>query len=249
MAGQQWDIEAIVREVCRRLQQLGDASLGGVASAAGTEQHAGTCRTAGESITDARQLRLADRTVTMHQLAGRLEGVNEVLVPPAAVVTPSVRDELRRRQIVLRPAVGPVVDAAHRPGLVLGVAGNADSRGVAVAAVQAEGGLAHRIDGDCVLEVVRQVAQAVAARRQIGLVLTDRPAVALCLANRRTSVRAGWGVSVASVRETLQEIGANLLVLNPAQHGAGELRGMIREFLGGTHNCPEAYRQALGGES
>ena len=100
-----------------------------------------------------------------------------------------------------------------------------------------------------VLEVVRQVTQALAAPARIGLVLTDRPAVALCLANRRASIRAAWGVSVASVREATQLIGANLLVLNPAQHGVYELRGMIREFLRGRHDCPADYRQALGGEA
>jgi hypothetical protein len=81
------------------------------------------------------------------------------------------------------------------------------------------------------------------------LVLTDRPAVALCLANRQASIRAAWGMSVASVREAAKLIGANLLVVNPAQHGVYELRGMIREFVGGRHECPKLYCRALGGES
>ena len=97
--------------------------------------------------------------------------------------------------------------------------------------MQAEAGAAHRIDNPCVLEVVRQVTQALAAPARIGLVLTDRPAVALCLANRRASIRAAWGVSAASVRAATEQIGANLLVVNPAEHGFSELRGMIREFL------------------
>jgi hypothetical protein len=246
MAGQQWDIEAIVREVCRRLQQLSD---GGTAGGAGTEKQASPSPAARQPAADATQLQLPHRTVTMGLLAGRLDGVKEVLVPAGAVVTPSVRDELRKRQIVLRKADGQTADAGVRAGLVLGVAGNADPAGAAVAAVQAEAGGADRIDNPCVLEVVRQVTQALAAPARIGLVLTDRPAVALCLANRRASIRAAWGVSVSSVRAATEQIGANLLVVNPAEHGFSELRGMIREFLRGGHDCPADHSQALGGEA
>ncbi len=248
MAGQELDVEAIVREVYRRLQQLSDGGTADVDDGAGTEKPASAKPAARQPAADAAQLQLAHRTITMQLVAGRLAGVKEVLVPAGAVVTPSVRDELRKRQIVLRRSDERAADTAIRAGLVLGVAGNADPTGAAAAAVQAEAGVADRIDNQCVLEVVRQVAQAVAAQTQIGLVLTDRPAVALCLANRRTSIRAAWGVSVASVREATQLIGANLLVLNPAQHGVYELRGMIREFLGGGHDCPTGYRPALEGE-
>ena len=249
MARQELDLEAIVREVHRRLQRLSGGGTANVDDGAGTQKPSSASPAAQQPAADAAQLQLADRTITMGLVAGRLDGVREVLVPAGAVVTPSVHDELRKRQIVLRKAGERASDAAIRAGLVLGVAGNADRTGAAVAAVQAEAGAADRIDNQCVLEVVRQVTQAVAAQRRIGLVLTDRPAVALCLANRRASVRAAWGVSVVSVREATKLIGANLLVLNPAQHGVDELRGMVREFLGGRHDCPTSYRPALGGES
>ncbi|HPM80420.1 MAG TPA: hypothetical protein PLF81_06950 [Candidatus Anammoximicrobium sp.] len=248
MAGQELDVEAIVREVYRRLEQLGDGGTADVGHGAGTGKQAAASPAARQPAADAARLQLAHRTITMSQVAGRLDGVTELLVPAGAVVTPSVRDELRKRQISLRPADERATVAAGRAELVLGVAGNADPTGAAAAAVQAEAGAGDRIESPCVLEVVRQVTQAVADRRQIGLVLTDRPAVALCLANRRANIRAAWGVSVASVREATKLIGANLLVLNPAQHGVSELRGMIREFLSGRRDCPEDYRRALGGE-
>lgn len=249
MAGQKLDVEAIVREVCRRLQQLSDGGTAGVGDAAGKEQQASARLVVREPTVDAAQLQLADRTITMGLVAGRLDGVKEVLVPAGAVVTPSVRDELRKRHVVLRMAGERATETSIKAGLVLGVAGDADPNGAAVAAAQAEAGAVERLDDDCVLEVVQQMTQAVAAQRRIGLVLTDRPAVAICLANRQTSIRAAWGVSVASVRKAMELIGANLLVVHPAQHSIHELRGMIREFLSGGHDCPEVYRRALGGES
>jgi hypothetical protein len=248
MAGQELDLEAIVREVYRRLEQLSDGGAADMNDEAETKKQASAKPAAQQTATDAAQLELADRTITMGLIAGRLDGVKEMLVPAGAVVTPSVRDELRRRQVVLRTAGKQAADAAPRAALVLGVTGGVDRAGAAVAAVQAEGSAAERIDHDCVLEVVRQVTHAIVAQPRIGLVLTDRPAVALCLANRHTAIRAAWGVNAASVRDATSLIGANLLVVDPALHGVRELRAMIREFRSGRHDCPEDYRRAVGGE-
>lgn len=248
MAGQELDLEAIVREVCRRLEQLSDAGAANMNVEAETMKQASAKPVAQRPTTEAAQLKLTDRTITMGHIAGRLDGVKELLVPAGTVVTPSVRDELRKRQIVLRTANTQAADTAIRAALVLGVAGSLDRAGAAVAAVQAEGGAAERTDHDCVLEVVRQVTQAIAAQSRIGVVLTDRPAAALCLANRHKGIRAAWGVNAAAVRDAASLIGANLLVVDPAQHGVHELRAMIREFWGGRHDCPDDYRQALGGE-
>jgi hypothetical protein len=247
MAGQELDLEAIVREVLRRLAQLGGDRTGSEGDA--TLRQAPPAPAIQPTASVPGQLQLQERTITLGLVAGRLQGVKQVLVSAGAVVTPSVRDELRKRQIALRFSTEPAADVAVSTGLVLGVAGGSHATGSALAAVQAEAGSAERIDRDCVLEVVRQVSQAVAGQRRIGLVLTDRPAVALCLANRQASIRAAWGMSVASVREAAKLIGANLLVVNPAKHGVYELRGMIREFVAGRHECPKVYRRALGGES
>lgn len=246
MAGQELDLEAIVREVLRRLAQLGGDRTGDDGAETPRQTPAAPAIPPTASVPG--QLRLSERTITLGSVAGQLQNVKDVLVSAGAVVTPSVRDELRKRQIALHFAAEPAADQ-DSTDLVLGVAGGAKANGSALAAVQAEAGSAERIERDCVLEVVRQVSQAVGGQRRIGLVLTDRPAVALCLANRQASIRAAWGMNVASVREAAKLIGANLLVVNPAQHGVYELRGMIREFVGGRHECPKVYRRALGGES
>jgi hypothetical protein len=247
MAGRELDLETIVREVLRRLQQLGVRPAVGdeTRDGNGTEKQA----LAAPPAREPGQLRLEPRTITLGLIHGRLQGVKEVLVSAGAVVTPSVRDELRKRQIALRFRSESAGDASVRVGVVLGVAGGMHANGAALAAVTAETAGAARVDRECVLEVVRQVSQAVAGEGRIGVVLTDRPAVALCLANRQASVRAAWGVSVVSVREAARLIGANLLVVDPSQHGQYELRGMIREFVAGRHECPKAYRRALGGEA
>jgi hypothetical protein len=73
------DIERIVQEVVRRLLSLGMQV------------------TAKPQST----LTIDDRVVSLTTLEGRLEGVQQLMVEPKAVVTPSVRDELRARKIEL----------------------------------------------------------------------------------------------------------------------------------------------------
>lgn len=70
-------LEWIVREVVRRL-------------------------TAGAAAPDAGDaLRVQDRVVTTATVKGRLNGVRRLVVSKGAIVTPSVRDDLRERQITL----------------------------------------------------------------------------------------------------------------------------------------------------
>lgn len=253
MAGQEFDLEAIVREVFRRLQDGGGAQAGGEggdSDGAGTAQPTSAAppvAPAAPVAPEPGRLSIAHRTITLELVKGRLQGVREVLIPAGAVVTPSVRDELRKRQIALRFHDGSASHASAPAGVVLGIAGPRRIAGAALAAVTAETAGATRIDSDCVVDVIRQVSQAMTRRGWIGLVLTDRPALALCLANRWSDLRAAWGVNVVSVGEAARWIGANLLIIDPSQHGLYELRGMIREFVAGRHECPEAYREALGG--
>jgi len=73
------EIERIVQEVIRRLMSLGVR--------------------VGSSPMSA--LTIEDRVITLSTIEGQLEGIQQVIVQPKAVVTPSVRDELRQKKIEL----------------------------------------------------------------------------------------------------------------------------------------------------
>lgn len=76
-------IEWIVREVLRRLR---------AAAAPATEQPTAITPT---------ELRIKERVVTLRSIEGQLTGIDRVIVPQKAVVTPAVKDELRSRKIQL----------------------------------------------------------------------------------------------------------------------------------------------------
>ena len=73
------DIEYIVREVIRRL----------------------TAAAAEPSRSDGDTVKLTERLVTMATLDGRLANVKRLIVVKKAVVTPLVKDELKKRKIAL----------------------------------------------------------------------------------------------------------------------------------------------------
>jgi hypothetical protein len=74
------EVQWIVAEVIRR---LGLAANGQTQHAAGGE------------------LVLTDKLITMRTIEGRLNGAKQLSVPAKAVVTPAVRDELKRRNVEL----------------------------------------------------------------------------------------------------------------------------------------------------
>ena len=73
------DVEYIIREVIRRLMAMGNET----------------------SRDDGGTVKLTERLVTMSTLDGRLANVNRLIVAKKAVVTPLVKDELRKRKISL----------------------------------------------------------------------------------------------------------------------------------------------------
>ena len=74
-------VEWIVVEVIRR--------LGLLASSQSSKQNANG------------ELRLAERIVTMQLVGSRLGGVRRLVVAQKAIVTPAVKDELKKRQVEL----------------------------------------------------------------------------------------------------------------------------------------------------
>jgi hypothetical protein len=223
-----------VREVIRRLQQEY-----GLATAA-TPPAGGGAALAEEPGT----LRLNDRVVSLALIGERLAGIRRLCVPAGAVVTPAVRDELRRRQIELTYAAAADAAGARRL-LLVGAADGGYDRPAALRAIAAEAGGAEELGSRGLEPLVRDLAQRIAASTKPAVLLTDQPLAAVCLANRQRGVRAVWGESLRTVDRAADSLGANLLVLDPAAQGVAELRSLVRRFLQGSHDCPAPWTAAL----
>lgn len=213
------NIEAVVAEVVRRLQRLADApknpdprplpQAGEGAGKAG----AGTEKTgkAGEG-----DLVLDARVVTTADVYGRLAGVKRVLVRRGAVVTPSVKDDLHKRHIRLDFLTESVSRGQSADELTIACCTHTPE------GARAAAGLAHPAGASVMkFDDLRCAAQTVAAivadANRLGVLVTDEPLPAVCLANRFPAARAAWVQTVPQTRDAMQAIGLNLLVVHPAQ--------------------------------
>jgi hypothetical protein len=193
-------------------------------------------------------LQVQDRVVTWAQLGDRVSGVRQLVVPAGAVVTPSVRDELRKRQIELQFARA-VASGATEGGanlLVAAAAGEYDTDAM-LETIGAEAGGIEQVGAGGLVDLVRRLCDRVARVGLPAVLLTGEPAAAACLANRFAPLRAVWGAGVGAVQQGCQSIGANVLVLDPAAHNEHELRSMVRQFLEGSHQCPPNWQTVLAG--
>ena len=244
MAQPSIDVERLVRDV---LAELGRAPASGAQSAHAASPHRQRSPAETTSADVGADLAVQSRVVTTAELEGRLAGIGRLVVPPQAVVTPSVRDELKRKNIALvygRPAEASVGRAVR---LVMLVLGSRFDPLLLTRALQNEGIEVHSHRTDCLVAATDQLAGELAKPGTLGLLVTPYPAVGICLANRHSGVRAVSGVDAGQVTADADSVGANLLVVNPEAAAFFQIKQMVSRFCGeGPRECPTALRERLG---
>ena len=231
------EIERVVREV---IAQLGVASKTAAAPApADAPPVVAPAARHGDLFVDS-------RVVTLESISGRLHGAKRLLVSPRALVTPAVRDELRRRGVALVRESGAACARKGHARLLL-VVGRTRYGPNAVLQMLAQEGIDVQTESsDCMIASTDKLAAA-AVQGQLGLLWTGHAAAGLCLANRHRGVRAVLAAGVAATAAAVSAVGANLLVIDPMVGTAYEKRLILREFcLGGIRPCPEALKEKLG---
>jgi len=253
MAEPSMDIEKVVREVLAELglapQSSAEAAPRADASgsAAGTAAAAGTAPARAGSGETAGELVVLSPVVTMAELEGRLEGVRRLVVPPQAVITPSVRDELHRKNIALVYDEPLLAASAGGVRLAMMVLGPRFDPAPLVRALEREGIEIHMHRTDCLVDATDRLAVEVSRPNTLGLVVSTYPAIAVCLANRHQGVRAVLGIDAARAVAHAASVGANLLVVDPGTTSFPQIKQMVSRFCReGARECPESLRQRLG---
>jgi len=230
------DIDRIVREV---LAELARAPEG----AATAEKSDAPARSG--PPTDG-ELVISCRVVTLSEVADRLDATRRLVVPPKAVITPAVRDELQRRNITIEFADADAKRPAGSLRVVLIAAGQGIDPTPLVAALRREGLNLEEETSDCLIAATDRLAAEVSKPDTLGVLLTRHTAAALCLANRHRGVRAVSGSDARAVSTAAASVGANLLVLDPAAGSLPQLKQIVGEFTrGGVRPCPEVFQGKL----
>jgi hypothetical protein len=210
------EIDRIVREVMRRL--VGASSV--------------APRTVGRPnvAVEAASLRIDERVVSMATLDGRLDGVRRLIVPARAVVTPAVKDRLRERNIeLIRRDASPTSAPPHasQGGLLVVNLGSQVIDGL-LADLPCD---AQQLRLGSLPVSVERLADELADGERLGLVVTDAPEAAACLANRHASLRAVCGRDRLTIERAAVSMAANVLVFDAASLPMDQARAMLHTFL------------------
>jgi hypothetical protein len=187
------------------------------------------------------------RVVTMAEVAERLTGVRRVVVSPRAVVTPAVRDELRRRQVALVHAAPGEPRAASLPRLVVMAVPARCEPAAVLQSLGREGVQVERHTVECLIAGTDQLAGEITKSNKLAVLYTCYAAAALCLANRYPGVRAVAAGDTAAAAAAVAAVGANLLVLDPDASSEFQQKQILGEFCrGGIRPCPDVFQKRLG---
>ncbi len=231
------DIERVVREVL--------AEFGAAPAIAVRDDSPGAAGAATPALSDDTFV-LADRVVTLAQLDGLAPAVRRLVVPAGAVVTPAVRDHLRRRRMALEYQ-GASEETAQGPCqlAVWNVSKRYDPSPL-MAILRQETVPAHLHTSECLIATTDALAAEVARADTVGLILTRQPAVALCLANRHAGVRAVLGLDGPQVAAHLASVGGNVLAVDWSGPTLFQIKQMASELCrAAPRACPDVLKPRL----
>ena len=231
------EIERIVREVLQRLNGQSD-------TAAIEKDEASQTAREGSEPKEEGVLEINRPVICLADVDGRVDSVKQLVVSRGAVVTPAVRDLLRRSGVELTYRVpsrnGKVVRLAVAVGM-------AETNFEPTALLKAVGKIDAKFElltSTDLIDVVDELTKNVIGGGY-AVLLTSQVTASLCLANRISGVRAVCGVTVQEVARMLREVGGNLLVLDPSGKNLFEIRQMIGELVRGSRQAPERLRSRL----
>ena len=202
------EIQRIVQEVLRRLEQ----TALGYATATTSETPSKT----GESKSNAStQLVWSQSVVSAEALCGRLDGVNQLMVGPKAIVTPAARDELREREIhVVRQNDHDVTLRKVQVAVQEDAVANQTSHAIQITS-----------DDQWTAFFTRSIQQ-----NETPVAVSRQPHRLACLANRDHDVRAVAVTDLREMEEAVRQTHANVLCVSPSVLAVTPLSVVSRRF-------------------
>jgi hypothetical protein len=241
MSDNHHDIEWIVAEVMRRLEQLANRPSREPPQSVAPATRAVKTETKQAGKRNDLDLVVTERVVALQTIGGRLAGKKRLVVRPHAVVTPSVRDELRKRGVKLERTTEPEVTVVSQaePLVLIGCRSPAAER------LASQAALSGCETTECVdwQAAATLVGQHLREPHATAIWISSAPLLAQTLANRDVQVRACVVHSLTEVQAAMAAIGANLMVVDPGRVTEFQWKQIIAE-LGreATGQCPAVLK-------
>jgi len=183
--------------------------------------------------------RISGRVVSLEELK-KLGDVKRLIVPEKAVVTPAVRDEIRKRNIELVTEKEAASPKAEQFQVWLGLHLQKKEPKAAIDFLAKNYAL-EKAAFECILRTVEAATEKLAASPQtLGVILSGYSALAICVANRQPTLSAVLGIDAATLKTDAKQIGANLLVIDPERSGPYKTQSLLKAFLAdGVRKVPK----------
>lgn len=195
------------------------------------------------------------KLVTLSDIAKKTQNakkIKTVLLPPKAIVTPSVKDFFRKQGITVRFDELP-------QNFENGTNGNSVSIRLVLHALKNEPKMLleqwkreYRLEilrKNCIFETLEFLGTGLLSSEGTGIVLSNHGTIALCLANRRPDIRAFSSDDPTKTASDAESIGANLLIVEPERTGPFKLGRIVKTFLDGSpRDCPKLLQSKIPGK-
>ncbi|MBX9789516.1 MAG: hypothetical protein K2Y37_11425 [Pirellulales bacterium] len=211
-------VERIVREVLARLAAAEKAT-------AKSEPASGSA------------MGLVGRVISLADLKQLTDETRELQVATEALITPAAKDELRERGIqVVRGQQQSTTKntGSSATGLVVGTTEAPIPIDTALTGLRRQKIEIQQLPRLPLVEQIDAIVEQVVRGGRRGVLVTSEVAGALCLANRQRGVRAVTGATEQGVRRDVEQLAANLLVVDSAGRSTFEHLQLLREFATST---------------
>lgn len=200
-----------------------------------------------EDSRDPGELLITRKVVALAEIQDRIETLRRIIVSEKTILTPAVKDEIKKRNIEIIVRAGKDRENGNSPCNPR-YSGTSKSNRIWIALhalkkvpAQLIGNLKrqyelHYESFECVLETVNAAVARISAASENeesanGVVLTSHAAIAHCVANRRCELRAVIGWEVNPLKTDVPQLGANLLIVDPNRVGSFKTQELIKSFL------------------
>jgi len=193
-----------------------------------------------------KELIVSEKVISATQLEKQLAGVERLIVPRGAVITPMARDLLREKNVAVASAVSRATTTSDKKQLVL--AFDTDHELKSLTNWIADTGISHeRLPKTELTAAIDQLCQRVTSNNALGMIITHKTTAALCLANRHRGIRAALAASIDAVTEAAKSIAANVLIVDPTGKTSFEWKRLLNTWINTNRpELPAALRERLG---
>ncbi|MDR0871004.1 MAG: hypothetical protein LBN39_09450 [Planctomycetaceae bacterium] len=166
------------------------------------------------------------RVVSLEQIKTLPENAAKIFIAPKSILTPSAKDEVRKRNIEIATKIEKQDNRRQSKQLSFGFVQILPFK--LFYAVQKEFLVKPQAFAD--RNALLDGAEKQTAAGQQAVIFSEQPAAALCFASVRQALRPIPAFDTTQVQEDAKEINANVLVVNPKRFNETALIEVIRAF-------------------